>query len=157
MRKVKDLSVNKKLCRKSVKSGAFDCFEQTRSTLIASYETIIDTISNSNKKSFDGQVSMFDLTETEDEKINEIKYNYTVFPEYSEKEMLFMEKEMLGIYISGHPLEKIKNQLEMQTTINTYQIKKIKEDIEETGMAKYEDNQMVKYAGIITSVKNEIY
>lgn len=98
---------------------------------------------------------MFDLTETEDEKINEIKYNYTVFPEYSEKEMLFMEKEMLGIYISGHPLEKIKNQLEMQTTINTYQIKKIKEDIEETGMAKYEDNQMVKYAGIITSVKKK--
>ena len=44
----------------------------------------------------------------------------------------------------------------MQTTINTYQIKKIKEDIEETGMAKYEDNQMVKYAGIITSVKRNI-
>lgn len=122
--RIKDLSVNKKCVESLIKSGAFDCFEQTRSTLIASYETIIDTISNSNKKSFDGQVSMFDLTETEDEKINEIKYNYTVFPEYSEKEMLFMEKEMLGIYISGHPLEKIKNQLEMQTTINTYQIKK---------------------------------
>ena len=153
--RIKDFSVNKKCVESLIKSGAFDCFEQTRSTLIASYETIIDTISNSNKKSFDGQVSMFDLTETEDEKINEIKYNYTVFPEYSEKEMLFMEKEMLGIYISGHPLEKIKNQLEMQTTINTYQIKKIKEDIEETGMAKYEDNQMVKYAGIITSVKKK--
>ena len=153
--RIKDLSVNKKCVESLIKSGAFDCFEQTRSTLIASYETIIDTISNSNKKSFDGQVSMFDLTETEDEKINEIKYNYTVFPEYSEKEMLFMEKEMLGIYISGHPLDKIKNQLEMQTTINTYQIKKIKEDIEETGMAKYEDNQMVKYAGIITSVKKK--
>ena len=153
--RIKDLSVNKKCVESLIKSGAFDCFEQTRSTLIASYETIIDTISNSNKKSFDGQVSMFDLTETEDEKINEIKYNYTVFPEYSEKEMLFMEKEMLGIYISGHPLEKIKNQLEMQTTINTYQIKKIKEDIEETGIAKYEDNQMVKYAGIITSVKKK--
>ena len=52
-------------------------------------------------------------------------------------------------------LEKIKNQLEMQTTINTYQIKKIKEDIEETGMAKYEDNQMVKYAGIITKIKKK--
>ena len=97
--RIKDLSVNKKCVESLIKSGAFDCFEQTRSTLIASYETIIDTISNSNKKSFDGQVSMFDLTETEDEKINEIKYNYTVFPEYSEKEMLFMEKEMLGIYI----------------------------------------------------------
>lgn len=74
--------------------------------MIASYETIIDTISNSDKKSFDGQVSMFDLTPVENKKIDEIKYNYTILPEYTEKEMLFMEKEMLGIYISGHPLEK---------------------------------------------------
>jgi len=48
-----------------------------------------------------------------------------ILPEYTEKEMLFMEKEMLGIYISGHPLEKIKSQIELQTTINTYQMKKI--------------------------------
>lgn len=56
------------------------------------------------QKGFDGQVSMFDLGgETQKE---EIKYNYIIEPEYDEKEKLSMEKEMLGIYISGHPLEK---------------------------------------------------
>ena len=153
--RIKDLSVNKKCVESLTKAGAFDNFEQTRSTLIASYETIIDTISNSDKKSFDGQVSMFDLTPVENKKIYEIKYNYTILPEYTEKEMLFMEKEMLGIYISGHPLEKIKSQIELQTTINTYQMKKINSDIEETGMSEFEDNQFVKYAGIVTSVKKK--
>ena len=153
--RIKDLSVNKKCVESLTKAGAFDNFEQTRSTLIASYETIIDTIPNSDKKSFDGQVSMFDLTPVENKKIDEIKYNYTILPEYTEKEMLFMEKEMLGIYISGHPLEKIKSQIELQTTINTYQMKKINSDIEETGMSEFEDNQFVKYAGIVTSVKKK--
>ena len=153
--RIKDLSVNKKCVESLTKAGAFDYFKQTRSTLIASYETIIDTISNSDKKSFDGQVSMFDLTPVENKKIDEIKYNYTILPEYTEKEMLFMEKEMLGIYISGHPLEKIKSQIELQTTINTYQMKKINSDIEETGMSEFEDNQFVKYAGIVTSVKKK--
>lgn len=153
--RIKDLSVNKKCVESLTKAGAFDNFEQTRSTLIASYETIIDTILNSDKKSFDGQVSMFDLTPVENKKIDEIKYNYTILPEYTEKEMLFMEKEMLGIYISGHPLEKIKSQIELQTTINTYQMKKINSDIEETGMSEFEDNQFVKYAGIVTSVKKK--
>lgn len=153
--RIKDLSVNKKCVESLTKAGAFDNFEQTRSTLITSYETIIDTISNSDKKSFDGQVSMFDLTPVENKKIDEIKYNYTILPEYTEKEMLFMEKEMLGIYISGHPLEKIKSQIELQTTINTYQMKKINSDIEETGMSEFEDNQFVKYAGIVTSVKKK--
>lgn len=153
--RIKDLSVNKKCVESLTKAGAFDNFEQTRSTLIASYETIIDTISNSDKKSFDGQVSMFDLTPVENKKIDEIKYNYTILSEYTEKEMLFMEKEMLGIYISGHPLEKIKSQIELQTTINTYQMKKINSDIEETGMSEFEDNQFVKYAGIVTSVKKK--
>ena len=153
--RIKDLSVNKKCVESLTKAGAFDNFEQTRSTLIASYETIIDTISNSDKKSFDGQVSMFDLTPVENKKIDEIKYNYTILPEYTEKEMLFMEKEMLGIYISGHPLEKIKSQIELQTTINTYQMKKINSDIEETGMSEFEDNQFVKYDGIVTSVKKK--
>ena len=153
--RIKDLSVNKKCVESLTKAGAFDNFEQTRSTLIASYETIIDTISNSDKKSFDGQVSMFDLTPVENKKIDEIKYNYTILPEYTEKEMLFNKKQMLAIKKPRNPIEKIKSQIELQTTINTYQKKKINSDIEETGMSEFEDNQFVKYAGIVTSVKKK--
>ena len=154
--RIKDLSVNKKCVESLIKSGAFDNFEQTRSTLMASFETILDTISDSDKKSFDGQVSMFDMGGEQNKKeLDDMKYNYTVLPEYTEKELLFMEKEMLGIYISGHPLEKIKDQIEMQTNINTFKMRKINSDIEETGISEYQDNQPVKYAGIITSVKKK--
>ena len=154
--RIKNLSVNKKCVESLIKSGAFDNFEQTRSTLMASFETILDTISDSDKKSFDGQVSMFDMGGEQNKKeLDDMKYNYTVLPEYTEKELLFMEKEMLGIYISGHPLEKIKDQIEMQTNINTFKMRKINSDIEETGISEYQDNQQVKYAGIITSVKKK--
>ncbi len=154
--RIKKLSVNKKCVESLIKSGAFDNFEQTRSTLMASFETIIDTISDSDKKSFDGQVSMFDMGEKlNKQELDDIKYNYTILPEYTEKELLFMEKEMLGIYISGHPLQKIKDQIEMQTNINTFKMRKINSDIEETGISEYQDNQPVKYAGIITSVKKK--
>ena len=153
--RIKDLSVNKKCVESLIKSGAFDNFKQTRSTLMASFETILDTISDSGKKSFDGQVSMFDVGGDSKQDLNEIKYSFTVLPEYTEKELLFMEKEMLGIYISGHPLEKIKDQIEMQTNINTFKMRKINSDIEETGISEYQDNQSVKYAGIITSVKKK--
>ena len=80
--------MNKKCIESLIKAGAFDAFEQTRSTLMASYETIIDTISDSARKSLQGQVRMFDLgggsTEQELEKI---KYNYTTLKEYSEKDL----------------------------------------------------------------------
>ncbi len=121
---------------------------------MASYEIIIDTI-NSDQKAFAGQVSMFDLgeqTQTE-----EIKYNYTILPEYDEKEKLSMEKEMLGIYISGHPLEKMRAQIEAQTTINSLKLKELSEvsEIEEEKVAEYQDGQNVVYAGIVTSVKKK--
>ena len=120
-----------------------------------SYENIIDTISN-DKKGFDGQVSMFDLGgETQNE---EIKYNYIIEPEYDEKEKLSMEKEMLGIYISGHPLEKLRTQIEAKTTINSLKLREISEpsEIEEDEkITEYQDGQNVIYAGIVTSVKKK--
>ena len=141
-------TVNKKCIESLIKAGAFDEFGQTRSTLIASYEGILDTISSAARKSLDGQVTMFDLQI--EEKIDDIKYNFIQMPEYKDKDLLAMEKEMLGIYISGHPLDKIRKEIEIQTNINTMQILEIQE---ENKIEK--DGQVVKYAGIITSVKKK--
>ena len=66
-------SVNKKCIESLIKAGAFDEFEQTRSTLLASFETIIDTINDTSKKTMQGQVTMFDLGKTEDEKIENMR------------------------------------------------------------------------------------
>lgn len=141
---------------------------KNRSTLLASFENIVDIIELSNKKGFDGQVSMFDLGGSEEE-TQKIKYTFDEQPEMSEKELLSTEKEMLGIYISGHPLEKIKNQIQMQSTINSADLRNIDEEnmtgeIESTSpeaqniseKRKYVDGQNVRVVGIINSVKKKI-
>ena len=147
--RIQNEAVNKKCIECLIKAGAFDDFEQTRRTLVASYEDIIDTISNGNKKSMEGQVTMFDLG-SNDEKLEEIKYKFNIMPEFSEKEMLKYEKEMLGIYISGHPLDKLRSEIEKASNINTLEMMKIQE---ETDLSK--DGKSVKFAGIISEVKKK--
>lgn len=166
--RIKDLGVNKKCVESLIKAGSFDNLGQTRKTLIASFEKIIDMISDSGKKSFDGQVSMFDLGGSTE--VEEMKYTYTTLPEYEPKDLLSMEKEMLGLYISGHPLEDIREQIEAKTNINTFQLRQISSEndmeLEDTGEFKrdqtyeehqteFKDGQNVTYAGIITSVKKK--
>ena len=143
-------TVNKKCIECLIKAGTFDDFKETRKTLLASFEGIINTIINEGKRSLKGQVTMFDLGNNE-EKLEEIKYNYIKLSEFSERELLSMEKEMLGLYISGHPLESVRPELERQTNINTLKIIKINEGEEEL----YKDGQNVKYGGIITAVKKK--
>lgn len=166
--RIADEGVNKKCIESLIKAGAFSEFEQTRSTLLSSFEMIIDTIQSGKKKAFSGQVSMFDLgSEEEKNQMNEIKYTFFEREELPNKELLSLEKEMLGIYISGHPLEKLRNQIAAQTNINTIELRKIDEEmssnlnnpemelLKQTSKPKYQDGQKVKYAGIITSIKKK--
>lgn len=147
-------AVNKKCIESLIKAGAFDEFGQTRATLIESFERILDTINNANKKSIKGQVSLFDIA-TEDKTLEEHKYVFTVLPEYSEKELLSMEKEMLGIYISGHPLQKYKEHIKKITNIDTLKLNNLRENEETNVDISKMDGKPVKLAGIITSVKKK--
>lgn len=168
--RIADEAVNKKCIESLIKAGTFDEFEQTRSTLLASFEGIVDTIQSGKKKGMSGQVSMFDLgSEEEREEMNEMKYKFEEHDELPKKDLLSLEKEMLGIYISGHPLEKMRNEIERKTNINTIELRNLDEqmssnlnqpDMEllkqsQNVKPKYHDGQNVKYAGIITSIKKK--
>ena len=164
--RIADTQVNKKCIESLIKAGVFDEFEQTRATLLASFETIMDTIQSGKKKGFSGQVSMFDIgTEQEKEEREKQKYQFKEQEELPERELLSMEKEMLGIYISGHPLENFREQIMHTTNISSLDLLQINEqtntsDIEEntqiqTTKPKFIDGQKVKYAGIITSIKRK--
>ncbi len=172
--RIADASVNKKCIESLIKSGAFDEFEQNRSTLLASFEGIVDTIQSTKKKGLEGQFSMFDFGAINDDvenNMDDIKYAFVEKEEFSEKELLSQEKEMLGIYLSGHPLSKLKEEIEKQTTISTRDIDAIdnktnidEENISEIDMmsgydmqkaSKFRDGQEVKIAGIITSIKKK--
>ena len=171
--RMQDEAVNKKCIESLIKAGAFDGFEKTRSTLMASFEDILDSIDGLAKKSMQGQVSMFDLGATslnnennDTNDLEKLKYKYTTLKEYTDQELLSMEKEMLGIYISGHPLEKFRDQIIKQSDINSMQMREFDElfklDAENPEMidnrgntAYLKDGQFVKYAGIISSVKKK--
>ena len=187
--RISDEAVNKKCIESLIKAGVFDEFEQTRATLLASFESIIDSIQSSKKKGLDGQFSMFDLAtlsgesaqnvdtqDSEKKDIEDLKYSFNIKEEYSERELLSLEKEMLGIYISGHPLEKLKDQIEKQTNINTKDLAEIDsqmENIEDQDLEdpesmanianqiqnskkqRFKDGQEVTFAGIISKVKKK--
>lgn len=170
--RIADKGVNKKCIESLIKAGAFDGFKLTRSTLLASFEGIIDLILSTKKKGLEGQFSMFDMGSLDEENnMKEIKYNFIEKEEFGEKELLSQEKEMLGIYLSGHPLEKLKEEIEKNTTISSKDIiaHDNKENLEDRNPTEFNmmniidnqngktlrDGQEVKFAGIITSIKKK--
>ena len=153
--RIQNESINKRCIESLIKAGTFDEFEQTRCTLMASFEDIIDAISDNSKKSIKGQVSMFDMGEEQSDELQNLKYNFTTLKEYSDKELLSMEKEMLGLYISGHPLSELKEQIERVANIDTLKIRASMEEEQETGNVEYKDGQNVKFVGVINSIKKK--
>ena len=125
-------------------------FDKSRSI----FENIIDTIADSNNKAYSGQVTMFDMG-NDDQEMQKIKYTFTELKEYSEKELLSMEKEMLGIYISGHPLEKYREKIKEIATVNILELKEANEAISNNVETNIRDGQRVKLVGIITKIKKK--
>ena len=91
--------VNKRMVESLIKGGAFDSFGKTRATLMASYERIMDAVATDRKNQVEGQLSLFD------ELIEDVTVKYTELPEYDLMHILAGEKEVLGMYVSGHPLD----------------------------------------------------
>lgn len=148
--RTKDLGVNKKTVESLIKVGAFDSLDQNRGTLIASFEDVIDYLQTEERNKMAGQASLFDSDLVDKEKISNDMY--IKLPDISDKEKLMYEKELLGIYVSGHPLDKIYKYLKKIVNINGKDKRQIIEDVEEGKTPNFKDNQNVKFAGIINSV-----
>jgi DNA polymerase-3 subunit alpha len=95
--------INKRMVESLIKGGALDCFGKTRATLLASYERIMATVSNDKKSSLSGQLSLFD------DLVEDVSIQYTELDEYPQEQILADEKEVLGMYVSGHPLDNYKS------------------------------------------------
>ena len=171
--RIADKGINKKCIESLIKAGAFDNFGKTRATLLTSFEDIIDLILSSKKKGLEGQFSMFDFSTKDDENdLEKLKYKYNELEEFSEKELFSLEKEMLGIYLTGHPLAKLKDEIKNKTTISSKDIiaidsKNLEDEEERIGESEisnlienqknvdFKDGQEVTFAGIITSIKKK--
>ena len=100
--------VNKRAVENFIKAGAFDCFPSNRRQMMMIYGQIMDDVAQKKKKDFAGQISLFDFAAEEDKAAFKIKIPQV--SEYGKEDLLAFEKEVLGFYISGHPLEEYEEQ-----------------------------------------------
>lgn len=139
--------INKRVLENFIKSGAFDCFEGNRRQKILAYPLILENAVQEKKNTMAGQISLFDLVSEEDKKAYEIQMPDV--EEYDQETLLNFEKEVLGIYISGHPLEKFRPLMEKNVTAWTSDF----QPDEETGFPKVQDGAKAIVGGMITEKK----
>ena len=135
--------MNKRAVENFIKAGALDCLEGNRRQKMMVYQQIADNISQERKNSLAGQMSLFDLVSEEDKKEFEIRMPDV--EEFNKEELLGYEKEVLGIYLSGHPLENYRVMMEKTITAKTSDF----QQDEETNLPKVTDGQKVIVGGMI--------
>ena len=134
--------LNKRTVENLIKSGAADCFGYHRSELLAVYDQMMDAIAASRKKNLEGQMGLFSMMEEESASqqilIPKLK-------EMNKADLLAMEKETTGIYISGHPMDDYRPYLRNTHVVHIGQL------MEEE--SSYADDDIVSVAGIVQTVK----
>lgn len=139
--------VNKRVIESFIKAGAFDSLQGTRKQFMSVYVQIMDKVNQSKKSSMAGQMTLFDLA-TEEEK-EDFEIRLPDVGEYTKDIMLAFEKEVLGIYVSGHPLQEYEALWRKHITSTTVDFTLD----EETGEAKVHDGESVVVGGLIADKK----
>ncbi len=137
--------INRRVVENLIKSGAFDHLGATRKQMMMVYAGMMEQAVKEKKQSLAGQMSLFDFVEEDVKKDFEIKMPDV--GEYDKDTILTFEKEVLGIYISGHPLEADEELLKKNITAQTNDFNVD----EETGSARVEDGRSVVVGGMITA------
>ncbi len=156
-------SINKRAVECLIKAGALDDFDVFRSKMLAVHEKLIDNISSDKRRNIDGQISLFASEELKNPEVN-----YPNIKEFTKRNLLAMEKEMTGLYITGHPLDDYAQSLKMQTTNEISKIFLVQETLDdslESDMGEIDmfnrqdalqDNDRVILGGILASVNQKV-
>lgn len=136
--------INKRAIENFIKAGALDCLEGNRHQKMIVFSQITDSVNQEKKHTMAGQLSLFDIVSEEDKKDFEIRMPNV--PEFDKEQILSYEKEVLGIYLSGHPLEKYRAMMDKTISARTTDF----QPDEETGLPRVTDGQKVIIGGMIT-------
>ena len=134
--------LNKRAVENFIKCGAMDCFGHHRSELLAVYENMMDSIASSRKKNLEGQIGLFSMMQEED---TAVAIPIPSLPELDKAELMLMEKETTGIYISGHPMDDYRHLLRGTHVVPIGELMN-----EESA---FQDDQIISVAGVIQTMK----
>ena len=139
-------AINKRSIESLIKAGAFTSLGETRATLMLQYQSIIDSVQSGLKNNVPGQSNLFDMFESNDD---DDRDDFTRREEFDKSELLRMEKEVLGIYLSDHPLRAYSNIIGKYSNFSTG-------DLEDDAYnEKNFDGKRVKVVGIVESINKK--
>ena len=134
--------LNKRAVENFIKCGAMDCFGYHRSELLAVYDTMMDSIASSRKKNLEGQMGLFAMLQEEDKAA---AIPIPKLAEMKKADLMLLEKETTGIYLSGHPMDDYRHLLKGTHVVPMGSL--LDED------STYQDDQIISVAGIVQTVK----
>ena len=134
--------LNKRAVENFIKCGAMDCFGYHRSELLAVYDTMMDSIASSRKKNLEGQMGLFAMLQDEDQAA---AIPIPKLAEMKKADLMLLEKETTGIYLSGHPMDDYRHLLKGTHVVPIGNLL----DEEST----YQDDQIISVAGVVQSIK----
>ena len=144
--RMQDSQLNKKAVESLIKAGAFSSFGVRRSQLLSVYDKLMENIKKNRNNNLNGQISLFG----EVEQSHGVEFEFPDLEEFPKNRLLSMEKETLGLYISGHPLEEYMEDIPKITNATTLDFKVSEEEMFQP---KLQDNQEVVIAGVIATKK----
>ncbi len=146
MERLTSKEINKRTIENLIKAGALDSLGATRRQMMMVYAYVLDEVTREKKENITGQMSLFDFFSEEEKKEYEIQYPDV--GEFEQSQKLAFEKEVLGIYVSGHPLQDYMASMEKQITAKTTDF----EPDEESGLAVVRDGRNYIVGGLISNV-----
>lgn len=160
--KIDASTINKRAVESLIMAGAFDEFGIFRSKLLAVYESVLDSVYNMKKKNIEGQMNLF--MDFHDSKETDFQIDYPDIKEFDKRYLLNMEKEMTGLYLSGHPLDDYAKTLERCTSIKISDIISVNDnnEIDENNIEEVKelknvrDGDKVIIGGILSDVSRKI-
>lgn len=148
--KVDSASMNKKSIESLIKAGALDSLGLNRSQMLGVYDNILKSIQKDARSNAEGQVGLFDFGK---ENLDKAQYKIPMIAEFPKSMLLDGEKEMTGIYFSGHPLEQLKDELKNNSDYTSIELKE--KLLDETDI-DIRDNMPISYAGMISKLTKKV-
>ena len=143
-----DRELNRRALESMIKAGAFDSMGYRRSQLLKIANAVVDAIAQSRKKNIEGQMDLFGMG---NDAVQDTQIALPDIPELSKRELLSMEKETTGLYLSGHPMDEYRDLARKADAASIWQI--IDDLSGENAKPAYKDGMTVRLACVITAVR----
>ena len=142
--------LNKRVVESLIRAGAFDAMGVFRSQLMAAYEPFLDSLARNRRKNLEGQFDLFSLDQDQPEPVELVLPN---LPEYPPQERMAMEKDVTGLYLSGHPMDAYRETIQAHGAVPIASV--LEDAAQEAGLARFQDGQKVVLAGVVAAAKTK--